>query len=65
MEKLIDGLLGLIEVVLITGAVGVSTFKIIEYAHDEMKKQTVEVLLRPSPSLQKFTTELTKSKERL
>lgn len=60
MEKLIDGLLGLIEVVLITGAVGVSTFKILEYTHDEMKKQAVEVLLRPSPSLQKFTKELTK-----
>lgn len=62
MEKLIEGLLSLIEVILITGMIGFGSTKAIQYAHDEMKKQTIQALKHPTPSLSKFTRELLNGK---
>jgi len=59
VEKIIDAALGLIEVVLITGAIGFSGAIGLRAFHDEVRKNTIEVLKRPTPSLSHFSKQLT------
>ena len=48
MEKIMDAALGLIEVVLFTGANGFGGAIGLRAFHDEVRKNTIEVLKRPS-----------------
>lgn len=59
MEKMIDAALGLIEVVLFTGAIGFGGAIGLRAFHDEVRKNTIEVLKRPTPSLLEFSRQLT------
>jgi len=59
MEKIIDAALGLIEVVLLTGAIGFGCTIGLRAFHDEVRKKTIEVLKRPTPSLSHFSKQLT------
>ena len=59
MEKIIDAVLGVIEVVAITGAIGFGSAKGLQILHDHVRKETIEVLKRPTPSLSHFSSQLT------
>ncbi len=59
MEKIIDAVLGLIEAVAITGAIGFGGAMGLRALHDEVRKETIEALKRPTPSLSHFSKQLT------
>lgn len=59
MEKIIDAVLGLIEAFAITGAIGFSGAMGLRALHDEVRKETIEALKRPTPSLSHFSRQLT------
>lgn len=59
MEKIIDAVLGFIEVVAITGAIGFGGAMGLRALHDEVRKETIEALKRPTPSLSHFSRQLT------
>ncbi len=59
MEKIIDAVLGFIEVVAITGAIGFGGAMGLRALHDEVRKETIEALKRPTPSLSHFSKQLT------
>lgn len=59
MEKIMDAALGLIEVVAITGAIGFGGAMGLRGLHDEVRKETIEALKRPTPSLFHFSKQLT------
>jgi hypothetical protein len=59
MEKIIESVLGLIETILITGALGFGGAMGLKALHDEARKQAIEALKRPTPSLSNFTRKLT------
>lgn len=59
MEKIIDAVLGVIEVVAITGVIGFGGVKGLQVLHDEVRKETIEALKRPTPSLSHFSRQLT------
>lgn len=59
MEKIIDAALGLIEAVAITGAIGFGGAMGLRTLHDEVRKETIEALKRPTPSLSHFSRQLT------
>lgn len=55
MEKIIDAVLELIEVVTISEIIGFGRAKGIQVLHDEVRRETVKALNRPSPSLSHFS----------
>jgi hypothetical protein len=59
MEKIIDAGLALIEVVLLSGAIVLGGAIGLRAFHDEVRKNTIEVLKRPTPSLSHFSRQLT------
>ncbi len=59
MEKIIDVVLGVIEIVAITGVIGFSGAKGLEVLHDKVRQETIEALKRPTPSLLDFSRQLT------
>lgn len=59
MEKVIDAALGFIEAIVITGAIGLSGAIGLRILHDEVRKQTIEALKKPTPSLSDFSRQLT------
>lgn len=62
MEKLLDGFLGVIEVLVVAGVLTWGTTKGLAYVYDHVRKETFEVLKRPQPSLENFTQKLTQKK---
>ena len=48
MDKIIDAIFGLIEMTIVTGLVGFGGLKATTYLHDELRKQTIEALKRPT-----------------
>lgn len=60
MEKIIDMVLGLIEVVTISGLIGFGGFKGLQLLHEKVRKETVHTLKKPTPSLSDFSRRLTK-----
>jgi len=59
MEKILDAALGLIEAIVITGAIGFGGAMGLRALHDEVRKETIEALKRPTPSLFHFSRKLT------
>jgi thiamine monophosphate kinase len=59
MEKIIDAVFGVIEVITITGAIGFGGAMGLRTLHDEVRKETIEALKRPTPSLSHFSRQLT------
>lgn len=59
MEKIIDAVIGLIEVAIITGVIGYGGAMSFRALHDKVRAETIEALKRPAPSLVHFTRELT------
>jgi hypothetical protein len=59
VEKIIDAVLGVIEVVAITGVIGFGSAKGLQILHDEVRKETIAALKRPTPSLSDFSRQLT------
>lgn len=60
MDKIIEPILGLIEILVITGFLGFAGAKGLETLHSEMRRETIKALSRPTPSLSQFTQKLTK-----
>ncbi len=61
MEKILDAVLGLIEVITVTGVLGFSGAVGLKTLHHEVRKNTIEALARPTPSLSHFVKQLTKN----
>lgn len=59
MEKILDTAIGLIEAIAITGAIGFFGAMGFRALHDEVRKETIEALKRPTPSLCDFSRKLT------
>ncbi len=59
MEKIIDAAFGVIEAVTIIGAIGFGGAIGLRALHDEVRKETIEALKRPTPSLSRFSKQLT------
>ncbi len=59
MEKIIDAAIGLIEAIAITGAIGFGGAMGLRALHDEVRKETIEALKKPTPSLSDFSRQLT------
>ncbi|MFN8792670.1 MAG: hypothetical protein ACK5Y2_14555 [Bdellovibrionales bacterium] len=64
MEKIIDAALGLIEVAVLTGTIGFVGAIGLRSLHDEVRKETIEALKKPTPSLSHFSRQLTGSSQR-
>jgi hypothetical protein len=62
MEKIIDAVIGLIEVTVITGLIGYGGAMSFRVLHDKVRAETIEALTRPTPSLSHFTRLLTAPK---
>ncbi len=62
MEKLLDGFLGVVEILVVAGVLTWGASKGLAYVYDEVRKETFEALKRPSPSLEKFTQQLTRQR---
>lgn len=62
MEKIIDEVLGVIEVVAISGTIGFGGAFGLRALHDEIRKHTIEVLKKPTPSLSHYSRQLTAPK---
>lgn len=60
MEKIINAALELIEAAVIIGLIGVGGAMSFRALHDKVRKETIEALKRPTPSLVHFTRQLTK-----
>lgn len=60
MEKILDAALGFIEAVALTGVLGFSGVKGLQALHEHVRKETIEALKRPTPSLSHFSRQLTK-----
>ena len=59
MEKILDGALGLLEVLLISGLIGYGGITAFHFFQDTVRKETIDALKRPTPSLSRFTEKLT------
>lgn len=59
MEKIIDAALGFIQVIAITGAIGLGGAIGVRVLHDKVQKETIEALKKSSPSLWQFSRKLT------
>ena len=59
MEKILDAILGLIEVIAVTGVLGFSGMVGLKTLHHEVRKSTIEALVLPTPSLSRFAKQLT------
>ena len=59
MEKLLDGFLGVVEILVVAGLLTWGAGKGLTFVYDQVRKETFEALKRPSPSLEKFTKQLT------
>lgn len=59
MDKIINSALELIEAAVIIGLIGVGGAMGLKSLHNEVRKQTIEALKRPTPSLSHFTRQLT------
>ncbi len=59
MEKIIDALIGLIEIAIITGVIGFGGAMSFRALHDKVRTETIEALKRPTPSLVHFSRQLT------
>ena len=62
MERLLDGFLGVIEILFVAGLLTWGAGKGLSYVYDQVRKETFEALKRPSPSLEKFTQQLTRQR---
>ncbi len=59
MEKIIDAAIGAIEVIVLSGIIGFVGVKGVHALHNQLQKETIEALKRPTPSLSRFTRQLT------
>lgn len=59
MEKILDAALSFIEAVVIAGVLGFGGIKGLQALHDRVRKETIEALKRPTPSLSNFSRQLT------
>jgi len=59
MEKYIDSFLGLIEVLIISGVVGISGYAGLKVLHEAVRKEAIAALKKPTPSLVSFSSKLT------
>ena len=62
MKEVIEGFLGLIEALAVAGLISWGGAKGIEWLYQEVRRETVEALKRPTPSLVDFTQKLTREK---
>jgi hypothetical protein len=59
MEKIIEAVLGVIEVVALTGTIGFGGAMGLRALHAEVRKETIQVLKSHTPSLSRFSRQLT------
>ncbi len=59
MEKIINEMLELIGIIILGGAIGFTSAKGLLAFHDQFRKETIEALKRPTPSMYRFTKRLT------
>ncbi len=59
MEKIIDAALGIIEIVAFSCIIGFSGYKGLQVIHDKMREETINALKKPTPSLLRFSNQLT------
>jgi hypothetical protein len=59
MEKIIDACIGFIEIAVVTGVIGYGGAMSFRALHDKVRTETIEALKRPTPSLSRFTKQLT------
>ncbi len=59
MEKIIDAALGVIEIVAFSSIIGFSGYKGLQIIHDKMREETINILKKPTPSLLRFSKQLT------
>ncbi|MFP5519932.1 MAG: hypothetical protein ACLGGX_08510 [Bdellovibrionia bacterium] len=59
MEKILDAILGFIEVAIVTGVLGFGGVKSFQILHDQVRKEAIKALKRPTPSLSHFSKQLT------
>jgi len=59
MEKYIDSFLGLIEILIFSGIIGVSGYAGLKVLHETVRKEAIAALKKPTPSLVGFSRKLT------
>jgi hypothetical protein len=59
MEKIIDAIIGLIEVTVLAGALTYGSNQVLKYAHHQARQMAFEALKKPTPSLERFSQKLT------
>ncbi len=59
MKEAINGILGLIEILVLGGFVTWGAANGLEWLYTEVRKETIAALRRPQPSLEQFTQKLT------
>ena len=59
MEKIVDAVLGTIEVIVLSGVIGFAGLKGLHFLHNQIREEVVDALMRPTPSLSHFTKQLT------
>lgn len=59
MDKILDSALGLIEVLVLTGALGFGGYYGIRELHDITRREVIRALKEPTPSLSRFSKQLT------
>lgn len=59
MDKIINSALELIEATVIFGMIGYGGAIGLKTLHDQVRKETIEALKKPTPSLSRFTRQLT------
>jgi hypothetical protein len=59
MEKIIDAAIGLLEAAIVTGVIGYGGAMSFCAIHDKIRKEAIEALKRPTPSIARFTRQLT------
>jgi hypothetical protein len=60
MEKILDGALGLIEVLIISGLIGYGGISAFHFFSETVRKETIDALKHPTPSLSRFSEKLTR-----
>ena len=63
MEKYIDSFFGLIEILIVSGIVGMSGYAGLKALHETVRKETIAALKNPTPSLVSFSRKLTAPKQ--
>jgi len=59
MEKIIDAALGIIEIAAFSSIIGFGSYKGLQVIHNKMRDETINALKKPTPSLLKFSQQLT------